>query len=187
MKDRRLASNPASGVKLPRMPRPDDRYLTHEQLDAIAKACGPYETLVLVLGYTGLRWGEAAALRVGRVDVLRGRLEITEAMTEVNGRCAGAPKTHQRRAVTVPAFLRRDLIRACKGKEAGDFVWPARRGGVLRVGNFRRAYFDAAVTAAGVGDFTPHSLRRCGIVRHCVGCNVKGAQSMLGHARPRRR
>lgn len=41
VKDRRLASNPAAGIKLPRMPRPDDKYLTHEELDAIAKGVRP--------------------------------------------------------------------------------------------------------------------------------------------------
>lgn len=137
-----------------------------------------------VLGYTGLRWGEAAALRVGRVDVLRGRLEIAEAMTEVNGRAVfGPPKTHQRRAVTVPAFLRRDLIRACKGKGPDDFVFPGARGGVLRVGVFRRAHFDAAVTAAGVDGFTPHSLRHAAAsFAIASGASVKAVQEMLGHA-----
>jgi integrase len=38
------------------------RYLTHAQLDALAEACGGYRLLVLVLGYCGLRFGEATAL-----------------------------------------------------------------------------------------------------------------------------
>ena len=38
-----------------------------------------------------------------------------------------------RSAVTVPGFLRRELIRACKGKAPDDFVFPGARGGVLRV------------------------------------------------------
>ena len=41
--------------------------------------------------------GEAAALRVRRVDTMRGRLEVVEAMTEVNGKAVfGTTKTHQR-------------------------------------------------------------------------------------------
>lgn len=41
--------------------------------------------LVRVLAYTGIRWGEAAALRVGRVDLQRRRLSIDEATSEVGG------------------------------------------------------------------------------------------------------
>jgi integrase len=184
--DRRLSSNPAAGVDLPRMPRPDDRYLTHDQLERIAKACGPYESLVFVLGYTGLRWGEAAALRVRRVDVLRGRLDIAEAMTEVNGTTVfGTPKTHQRRAVAVPGFLRVEHGRAGAGKDPDDFVFPALRGGVLRVGVFRGVYFDAAVTAAKLDypTFTPHDLRDAAAsFAIASGANVKAVQSMLGHS-----
>jgi len=180
--DRRLASNPAAGVKLPRMPRAEDHYLTHNQLDALAGACGEYRTLVLVLGYCGLRWGEAIALLVERVDALRGRLDIAEAMTGVNGRAVfGAPKTHQRRAVPVPAFLRDDLARACDGKGRDEFVFAAPRGGVLWGGNFRRNTWNDACVAVGLGamvadgrggkkyeGLTPHDLRS----RSARGLNV---------------
>jgi integrase len=153
VRDRRLASNPALGVRLPRMPRAEDHYLTHAQLDTLAGACGDQATLVRVLGYCGLRWGEAAALRVGRVDVLHGRLDIAEALTEVGGRIVfGAPKTHQRRAVPVPTFLRDDLAKACQGKRRDDFVFTARRGGVLRVGPFRRDVWNPACITVGLGE-----------------------------------
>ena len=51
------------------------------------------------------RWGEAAALRAGRVDLGRRRLEIVEATSEVGGEIIfGTPKTHQRRSVPFPRF-----------------------------------------------------------------------------------
>jgi integrase len=192
VRDRRIAANPATGVRLPRMPRPEDHYLTHDELDALAKACGEYRTLVLLLGYCGLRWGEAVALRVGRVDVLRGRLDIAEAMTEVNGHTVfGVPKTHQRRSVPVPAFLRDDLARACDGKSRDAFVFPAKRGGVLRGGSFRRQVWNEACIKVGLGKIvdkkyrgaTPHDLRHAAAsFAIASGASVKGVQSMLGHA-----
>jgi integrase len=183
VRDRRLASNPAAGVKLPRMPQPEKRYLTHQQLAELADACGPYRTLVLVLGYCGLRWGEAAALRVGRVDVLRGRLHVAESMTEVNGRAVfGPPKTHERRSVPVPISLRDDLARACADKGPDDFLFPSKTGCVLRDNNFRRAWFDAAVKGAGLEGFTPKGLRDAAAsFAIASGASVKGVQSMLGH------
>src|SRR4051812_4549789 len=94
-------------------------------------------------------------------------------MTEVNGRAIfGVPKTHQRRSVPVPAFLRADLIRCCKGKSGEAFVFPAPRGGVLRVGGLRRKVWDRACVSVGLGamveqssgppryrGLTPHDLR----------------------------
>src|SRR4051812_4327589 len=72
VRDGRLARNPAAGVDLPQMPQSDRRHLTHDQLADLADGCGPHRTFVLVLGYCGLRWGEAVGLRVRRVDVARG-------------------------------------------------------------------------------------------------------------------
>jgi len=39
VKDRRLAANPATGAKLPRMTQKEPRYLTHNQLAEVADAC----------------------------------------------------------------------------------------------------------------------------------------------------
>src|SRR4051794_36116505 len=68
VRDRRLAVNPALGVALPPMQEKRRRYLTAEQLEALADAAGPGRVAVLVLGYCGLRWSELAALRVRHFD-----------------------------------------------------------------------------------------------------------------------
>jgi integrase len=41
--------------------------------------------LVRFLAYTGLRWGEASALRVSRLDLLRRRVTVAVAYSEVRG------------------------------------------------------------------------------------------------------
>ena len=60
----RLAVNPARGVKLPKRAPRHNVYLTASQLNRLADESGRYRSLVLLLGVGGLRWGEAAALRV---------------------------------------------------------------------------------------------------------------------------
>ena len=85
VRDRRLAVNPALGVALPPMQEKRRRYLTAEQLEALADAAGPGRVAVLVLGYCGLRWSELAALRVRHFDLLRRRVLVEEAVTEVDG------------------------------------------------------------------------------------------------------
>jgi integrase len=62
--------------------------------------------LVRFDAYTGLRAGELAALRVGRLDLLRGACEVVESATEVDGKLVwGATKTYERRTVLLPRFL----------------------------------------------------------------------------------
>jgi integrase len=184
VRDRRLAANPAAGIDLPRLPRKERRYLDHGQLAGLAEACGPYRPLVLVLSYCGLRWGEAAALRVRRVDTMRGRLEVAESVTEINGEAVfGTPKTHQSRSVPVPAFLRDILTAHVAGLDADALVFTAPRGGVLRVGNFRRRYFDRAARDVGLEGLVPHELRHTAAsLAIAAGASVKGVQAMLGHA-----
>lgn len=39
----------------------------------------------MVLAYTGLRWGDVAALRVQRVDLTRRRFQVVEAVSDIGG------------------------------------------------------------------------------------------------------
>ena len=156
VRDGRIARNAAAGVKLPRPRVREKRFLTHAQVGALADACGRYRTFVLVLAYCGLRCGEAAALRVRCLDLLRGRIEVAESVTEVDGRLVyGTPKTHERRSVPVPRSLRDELAAACEGKRADDFVFTSPEGAPLRERNFRRRYFDRAASGGGAGRTRP--------------------------------
>ncbi|MGC7247376.1 site-specific integrase, partial [Mycobacteroides abscessus subsp. massiliense] len=74
VRDRRLAVNAARGVKLPARSRRKNVYLSADQLAQLARESGRYQSLVLLLGIAGLRWGEAAALRVGDIDFLKRRI-----------------------------------------------------------------------------------------------------------------
>lgn len=44
-----------------------------------------YRLVVLVLAFCGLRWSEMAGLKAERVDLLKRRLNIAGAVTEVDG------------------------------------------------------------------------------------------------------
>ncbi len=184
VKDNRLSRNPAAGVTLPRLPTTERRYLTHGQVADLAEGCGPYRLLVLALAYTGLRWGEVAALRVRRVDLLRRRIEVAESVVDVDGRLLfGTPKNHQTRSVPVPRFLVDDLAAHLAGRAPGDLVFTAPRGGVLRVQNFRRSYFDRAAAGLGLDGLVPHELRHTAAsLAIAAGASIKGVQAMLGHA-----
>ena len=186
VKDGRMPRNPAVGVDLPKIARSEKRYLTHDQVADFANEAGRGRLIVLVLAYTGLRWGELAALRVGRVDLLRRRIHVAEAVTEVNGGRLhfDLPKDHERRWVPVPRFLVDDLAEHLAGRPEDAFVFPSSTGGPTRVNSARRAWFDSAAVAAGVPGLTPHELRHTAAsLAVSAGANVKAVQRMLGHAK----
>lgn len=105
--DHRLAKNPARDIRLPAKGG-DARghaYLTHGQVQVLADH-SRYPTLVLFLAYTGLRWGEATALRIRHVDTLRRRVTVEENAVKVSHQVhVGTPKTHRSRSVPYPEFL----------------------------------------------------------------------------------
>jgi hypothetical protein len=84
VRDGRLGRNPADRTALPREPLSERRYLSHAKVRALASACAAptdsaaerreargdrradFELAVLVLAYTGMRFGELAARREER-------------------------------------------------------------------------------------------------------------------------
>ena len=132
VRDRLLAVNPARGVKLPRRGKRQNIYLSAEQLRCLAVESGRYGSLVLLLGMAGLRWGEAAALRVSDVDFLRRRIVLHENAVTVGRRVhVGSLKSGHQRSVAVPGFVVDELAKTCEGNGRGELIWTAQNGGHL--------------------------------------------------------
>ncbi len=185
VRDGRLPRNVAAGVRLPRVEASEKRFLSHTQIRALAAAVGePFDVVVLVLAFTGLRWGELAALRVRDVDLQRRRVHVTRSMTEIRGRAVfGTPKNHQRRSVPLPAFLVEPLHAQVDGRAPDELAFTSRSGAVLRNRNFRTQVFDRAAREVGLEGLTPHELRHTAAsLAIAAGANVKAVQRMLGHA-----
>lgn len=168
---------------------PQSRAVPADQVAALVNKIGPEGDVVLFLAYTGLRWGEMAGLRVKRLDMLRRRVDVAEAITEPNGVITwGTPKSHARRSVPFPDFLSVAIAQRCEGKSPGDTVFSSPAGAVLRVAGYRRRKFDTAVAALIAEDstfpnITPHDLRHTAAsLAVSAGAHVKAVQRMLGHA-----
>jgi integrase len=160
VRDGRLSWNPAEGADLPRVTPRTKVYLSHAELARLAGECGTYETAVLLLGYSGLRWGEFAALRVRDVDLIRRRVHVQRAMVELRGQVIiGTPKDHEQREVPLPRFLVDPLAQALAGRAADALAFTSPEGAIMRNNNFRRRCFDAAAIRAEVPGITPHGLR----------------------------
>lgn len=187
--DHRLESNPARNLRsLPQRSTPKRRpYLSHEQVQLLA-ANAKHSTLVLVLAYTGLRWGEVTALRVRNVDRSRRRLTVEENAVLVGWEIhVGTPKTHERRSVPYPEQLAPLIDEACAGKPPEGLLFG---NGVTHMKNETDSsgWFATAVRRARAIDLlmprvTPHDLRHTAAsLAVSSGANVKAVQRMLGHA-----
>ncbi|MCC3653213.1 tyrosine-type recombinase/integrase [Streptomyces sp. S07_1.15] len=182
----RIAASPATEHDLPRKDDDDDHvYLSHAQLEALAAAAGEHRLLVLVLGYCGIRWGEAIAIKAGRLQLDNRRIRIVQAYSDVKGKLAAGPvKNHEKRSVPVPRSFADELRPLVEGRGRHDLLFTAPGGGPLRYSNFRTRYFDKAVKAAGLGELgvTPHKLRHTAAsLAIAAGADVKVVQLMLGH------
>jgi len=69
--DSRLSVNPAAELELPRLDEIEKRYLTAGQIRGLAAAAGEHGALVLLLGFTGLRFGQSSVDR--QADALGSR------------------------------------------------------------------------------------------------------------------
>lgn len=181
------ARTPCRRIRLPRMEEHEPNILTREQVAALAAACrAPYDLLVEVLAYSGLRIGEALALRRESVDLLGGRLVVRESLSEANGQITfQTPKNHQQRAVTVPGFLLgrlRDHLDANVAADPRALLFVGATGEPMcHAGVMRRAWLPA-IAATGLVGVTPHDLR----ATHASwvideGGSVMDAAARLGH------
>jgi len=184
IRDRLLAVNPAAGVKLPRNTRKRPVYLSHGQVAELAAAAGEHEPLVLLLAYTGLRWGEAIGLRVRDLDMLRRRATVSENAVQAGSEIfVGTTKGHKQRSVPLPEFLLPYLARQCEGKDRDDLLFSSADGRHLRRPHTKSGWFIRAVAESGVPRTTPHDLRHTAAsLAVSAGANVKAVQRMLGHA-----
>jgi integrase len=183
----RLARNPAAGVRLPKRVEREMLFLDAGQVEQLADVIGPhYHVLVYFLAYTGLRFGEAVALTVKRLDLLRGACQVVESATEVGSALVWGPtKTNERRTVRLPRFLC-DLLGehlADRPRDPDALVFTAPQGGPLRERKFLHGQLKPAARRAGLPDaLRAHDLRHTAaslLIRQ--GASVKAVQRTLGH------
>lgn len=186
--DKRIVSNPARGIKLPRRTRGANIYLTMDQLKKLAEHSGDREDLVLLLGTVGLRWGEAIALRPMDIDFDRGRIRVTRNAAKVGNKIVvGTPKTHSERSVAVSRFVLDKLATRAQSIASDALLWRGVRGGWLMAPGHDN-WLDSAVKKCQKEDptfprITAHGLRHvaAGLLVQ-AGANVKLVSAQLGHA-----
>ena len=88
-----------------------------------------YGLLVRFAAFTGLRAGELVALRAGRLDLMRRRVEVNESGSEAYGALQlVATETYERRTVPIAASLIDELAQHLAGIAPDGFVWQSPQG-----------------------------------------------------------
>lgn len=190
VEDGLIPANPAAGVRAPRRTPKAKRYLTHQQVAALAAECGDDAVIVDTLVYTCIRAGELAGLRVADVDFLRRRLNISRSISYVrgSGMVESATKTYESRSIPLVASLIEPLSRLAATKARDDLLFGGAEGETWRVNNWRRRVFHPAVARCREADdtfpaLTVHDLRAAGIsLLIAAGANLKLVQLYAGHA-----
>ena len=155
-----IRRNPADGLRVPRGERQEMMFLTHDEVLALAheitnppkhpgggnrlRTYPQYGLLVRLAALTGMRAGEIAALRVGRVNPLRRTIEVAESAAEIRGALMYGPtKTYGRRSVPMPPTLARELDEHLRTRphDPAAFVFTAPAGGPLRHVGFYSRHF----------------------------------------------
>lgn len=157
-----IRDNPCRGVRAPRAAsRHQPRFLTPAEVERLAAHVrAPNDLLVRFTAYTGLRWGEVAALRVADVDLLRGAVTVARSLER--GGALKDTKTHGRRIVHLEKALRNEVAAHIQTEllSPADHLWTASQGGPLSYTNFRRRVWQPAVVASGLGpSLRFHDLR----------------------------
>jgi integrase len=163
------------------------------------------ELMANLAAYSGLRWGELAALTLGQIALAARVITVDRKVVEVGGRLyAEAPKNRKRRRTIYPrrtpaAYplaerLAARIEEARAEQQAGanpqGLIFPSRSGGHWRSSNFNRYILQPAYRKAGwrdssgEGQWTWHSLRHvfCTTALFTWKLDPTDVSRMAGHA-----
>lgn len=147
--DRGIAPlNPCRGTRMPETEHQEMVFLSPDEFAAVLDYIpDTHQPLILLLASTGLRWGEATALRAADFDlsgtVPTVRVSRAWKRSKDRGWYLGPPKTRRsKRTVSLPA----DLIPKLRPLLTPDrpFVFLNRQGGAIRQQNFYEAVWHPA-------------------------------------------
>jgi integrase len=162
-------------------------FLTAEQVADLAEAnTSRLRVLIYTAAYAGLRAGEIGALRVDRLNLLRGTLEVVASLWEGNGQhVIGPPKSGRHRTLTIPLLLV-DMLGAHLPEypSANRYVFTSSEGAMLRHRNFYDRHFKPAVNAAGLpGVLKFHDFgHTCAALLIANGRHMEEVKEYLGHS-----
>jgi integrase len=191
-----LAANPCTIRGAGRThPKRDPVILDVAEAAALADAITlRYRALVLILAWTGLRWGEATELRRRDIGPGAETISVARGVTHRQGCRVSSPKSGKRRRVAVPPHIRADIkhhLDTFVNAEPDALCFPAPRGsrcGHLTDRTFRYHFTPALAKIGRDGVRKPaptvHGLRHFAGTQAARVGNLVEVMAMLGHSTP---
>lgn len=198
-----LDSNPFDKVIKPksRQTQRKGNFLTKEELKEFLKlaqntSLSYFHPLVHLMSYTGLRQGEALALKWSDIDFEKKRITVNKTAVRIEGKQSlQTPKTkNSKRVISIdPTTLsilknwKKDQIKIYfkNGKHfEGDenFIFTNQRGEWVHIHNFIR-YFKRFIADHKLKPITPHGLRHThASLLFSAGVEPKNISDRLGHS-----
>lgn len=184
---RYLDENPAHGLSIgERVPKKEPAFLApHDVLRLTEALPEPCRTIVLIAVLTGLRIGEIAALRWGRVDFFRRVIQVKETYSEDCG--FGTPKTRSSvRDVPMSEPVRAVLLARRSSYEEHDLaatVFTSNAGTPIGPKNLANRVLRPTCVKLGLRPISWHVLRHT----HATwlsesGATIRAAQDLLGQS-----
>jgi integrase len=193
VEDRLIQRNPCRIKGAGQEASPERPILTISQVFHLADVIDArYRALILLAGFTSLRWGELAALTRSDVDLTARTVRVTRQLAEARGSgfTFGPPKSDAgKRTVAVPEVIT-DVITehmdtyVAPGRSALLFTSPA--GQPLRHGHFRSRVWLKALAAAELDGIHFHDLRHTGNdLAASTGADLRTLMDRMGHSTAR--
>lgn len=197
VRDGALATNPAAAIRRPKVTSKEATYLSPEQVsELISAAAGSrYALLFAFLVHTGLRRGEALALKWADIDLERGLLRVRGTLARIDGELVVTePKTARSKRfvpLSAPAerLLAELLVRVARERQRAGSAWretgyvfTTELGEPCDPRNALRA-LKAAGARAGLAGVGLHTLRHSAAsVLLAQGVPLKVVSEILGHS-----
>lgn len=158
-----VPSNVARKVKPPPEKEPAVDWFTADEIDAITsemlgRGWESMAVMTLVMVWTGLRWGEAAALNLEDIDFQRETIEVSHTLTQ-SGKDKPYPKTDSSAdEVSCPPHVLASIRTYVGDRGSGRLFTTRRQAKNLSGGNWRKDW-DSVLASAGVRARHPHVCR----------------------------
>jgi integrase len=197
VRDGLLARNPAVSVQWPGVARTEAAHLDPQRVTELLAAAesSRYHAALLLIATTGLRRGEALALRWSDVDLDAGVLHVRETVQRIDGKLSTGPVKTDRSRRTIPlspaavALLRRhrvtqleERMRAANQWADTGLVFTTELGSVVDPRNLLRVV-EVAAKRIGLDGVGVHTLRHSSATAWLeAGVHIKQVSDLLGHS-----
>ena len=195
--DRQIGENPMAELKPPPREKAESKFLTREQTIALVDAArdNRYYVAVKLLAETGLRRGEALALRWEDIDLQKGTMWVRGTLARSDrGLYLTSPKTRTSiRQLHLPQHLvdllsSHQLAQNTEIAHAGNqyiqkgFVFATKTGEPVDPRNLQRSV-QIACRKAGLPSVSPHTLRHSAATTMLeAGIPIHVVSRQLGHS-----